>query len=197
MEPTRVRTLHVKWVTRKESKRILEGKGLLWLTSSMIYNSKLISLVPHFKAMPKVPRRLAATPVPTLRQQYLTVINSSTHRIFSLDPDTLSLTEYYWYVAILIHPIIGELLFVQARRRREACDTGCAAQLSQGPRILRTLLLMPTLRYRKRDWAPVRWSCHIHTAFWALRGGVCRWMHKEPMRLSRFVLSMIEGKYWY
>jgi hypothetical protein len=117
----------------------------------MIYNLKLISLVPHFKAMPKVPRRLAATPVPTLRQQYLTVINSSTHRIFSLDPDTLSLTEYYWYVAILIHPIIGELLFVQARRRREACDAGRAAQLSQNPKFLRTLLLMPALRYRKRD----------------------------------------------
>ena len=101
--------------------------------------------------MPKIPRRLAATPVPTLRQQYLAVINSSTHHIFSLDPDTLSLIEYYWYVAILIHLIIGELLFVQACRRGEACDTGCAAQLSQGPRILRTLLLMPTLRYGKRD----------------------------------------------
>jgi hypothetical protein len=97
--------------------------------------------------MPKFPRRLAATPVPTLRQQYLAVINSSTDHIFSLDPDTLSLTEYYWYVAILIHPIIGELLFVQACRRREACDAGRAAQLSQNPKILRTLLLMPTLRY--------------------------------------------------
>lgn len=101
--------------------------------------------------MPKSPRRLAATPVVTLRQQYLAIINSSTHHIFSLDPDTLSLTEYYWYVAILIHPIIGELLFVQACRRREACDAGRAAQLSQNPKIPRTLLLMPTFRYEKRD----------------------------------------------
>ena len=101
--------------------------------------------------MPKVPRRLAATPVPTLCQQYLAVINSSTHYIFSLDPDTLSLTNYYWYVAIPIHLIIGELLIVQACRRREACDAGHTAQLSQNPKILRTLLLMPTLGYRKRD----------------------------------------------
>jgi hypothetical protein len=124
--------------------------------------------------MPKIPRRLAATPVPTLRQQYLAVINRSTHHIFSLDPDTLSLTKYYWYVAILIHPIISESLFVQACRRREACDAGRAAQLSQSSKILRTLLLMPTLRYGKRDSAPVRGSCHIHSAIWALRGGVCR-----------------------
>ena len=101
----------LKRVTRKESKRVLDS---LAAASSMIYNLNLISLVPHFKAMPKVPRRLAATPVPTLRQQYLAVINSETNHIFSLDPDTLSLKTYYWYVAILIHPIIGELLFVQA-----------------------------------------------------------------------------------
>jgi hypothetical protein len=101
--------------------------------------------------MPKIPRRLAATPVLTLRQQYLAVINSSTHYIFSLDPDTLLLTTYYWYVAILIHPFIGELLFVQACRRREACDARRSAQLSQNPKIPRTLLLMPTIRYGKRD----------------------------------------------
>jgi hypothetical protein len=124
--------------------------------------------------MPKIPRRLAATPVPTLRQQYLAVINRSTHHIFSLDPDTLSLTTYYWYVAILIHPVIDEELFMQACRRREAYDAGRAAQLSQSPKILRTLLLMPTLRYGKRDSAPVRRSCHIHSAIWALHGGVCR-----------------------
>jgi hypothetical protein len=50
--------------------------------------------------MPKIPRRLAATPVLTRRQQYLAVINHSTHHIFSLDPDTLTLTEYYWYVVV-------------------------------------------------------------------------------------------------
>ena len=81
--------------------------------------------------MPKTPRRLAATRILTLRQRYLAVINRSTHKIFSLDPDTLSLTEFYWYVAILIHLIIGELFFVQACRGREACDTGRVAQLSQ------------------------------------------------------------------
>ena len=101
--------------------------------------------------MPKIPRRLAATPVPTLREQYLAVINSSTHEIFSLDPDTLSLTRYHWYVTILIHPIIGELLFEQACRRREARDAGHAAQLSQNKKILRTLLLMPTHRNGKGD----------------------------------------------
>jgi hypothetical protein len=77
--------------------------------------------------MPKIPRRLAATPVLTLRQQYLAVINHSTHYIFSLDPDTLLLTKYYWYVAILIRPFIDELLVMQANRRREACDAGCTA----------------------------------------------------------------------
>jgi hypothetical protein len=56
--------------------------------------------------MPKIPQRLAA-PVATRRQQYLAVINHSTHEILSLDPDTLSLTTYYWCVAILIHPFIG------------------------------------------------------------------------------------------
>ena len=50
--------------------------------------------------MPKIPRRLAAIPVLTRRQQYLAVINHSTHQIFSLDPITLSLTEYYWYVVV-------------------------------------------------------------------------------------------------
>ena len=147
--------------------------------------------------MPKSQQCLAATPVLTLRQQYLTVINCSTHHIFSLDPDTLSLTKYYWYVAILIHPIIGDLLFVQACWRREACDAGRAAQLSQNPKIPWTLLLMPTVRYEKRDWAPVHGSCHIHTAFWVLRWGVCRWMRKEPKRLLRFVLALIKEKYWY
>jgi hypothetical protein len=100
--------------------------------------------------MPKIPRRLAATPVPTLRQQYLAVINSSSHHMSSLDLDTLSLTKYYWYVAILIDPIIGELLFVQACRKRKARDAGRAAQLSQKPQISWTLLLMPTFRYEKR-----------------------------------------------
>ena len=57
--------------------------------------------------MPKFPQHLAATPVPTLHQQYIAVINSSTDHIFSLNPDMLSLTEYYWYIAILIHLIIG------------------------------------------------------------------------------------------
>ena len=147
--------------------------------------------------MPKIPQRLAATPVLTLCQQYLAVINNSTHYIFSLDPDTLSLTTYYWYVVILIYPSIGELLFVQACWRRETCDARRSAQLSQNPRVPRTLLLMPTIRYGKRDWAPVRGSCHTYTDFWALRGRVCRWMHKEPMRLPRFVLALIEGKYWY
>jgi hypothetical protein len=52
--------------------------------------------------MPKIPRRLAAIPVLTRRQQYLAVINHSTHCIFSLDPDTLSLTEYYWYVVQVV-----------------------------------------------------------------------------------------------
>jgi hypothetical protein len=70
--------------------------------------------------MPKTPRRLAATPVLTLRQKYLAVISQSTHHIFSLDPDTLSLTTYYWYVAILTHPFISELCLsrpVEGERR--------------------------------------------------------------------------------
>ena len=145
--------------------------------------------------MPRRPRRLAAIPVLTLRQQYLAVINRSTHKIFSLDPNTLSLKKYYWYVAITIRLIIDELLFVQACRRREACDTWRAARLSQNPKIPRTLLLMPTIRYGKRDWARIRGSCHIHSAIWTLRGGVCRWMHKEPLRLPRYVLAIIEVKY--
>ena len=147
--------------------------------------------------MPKIPQRLAATPVPSLRQQYLAVINRSTHHIFSLDPDTLLLTTYYWYVVILIRQFIDELLFVQACRRREACHARCTAQLPQYPKIPRTLLLMPTFRYRKRNWAPARGSCHTHTGFGTLRGGVCRWMRKEPMRLPRFVLEpnpLIKGE---
>jgi hypothetical protein len=69
--------------------------------------------------MPKIPRRLAATPVLTRRQQYLAIIKNSTHCIFSLDPDTLSLMTYYWYVAILINPFIGDLLIVRAGLSKE------------------------------------------------------------------------------
>jgi hypothetical protein len=62
--------------------------------------------------MPKIPRRLAAAPVLTRRQQYIAIIKRSTHCILSLDPDTLSLTTYYWYVAILNYLFIGNLLIV-------------------------------------------------------------------------------------
>ena len=64
----------------------------------------VIAATPFYSTMPKkVPQRLAVATVPTLRQQHLFVINRSTRHIFSLDPDTLSLTTYYWYVAILLH----------------------------------------------------------------------------------------------
>ena len=62
--------------------------------------------VPFHSTMPKIPHHLAATPVLTLHQQYLAIINHSTHHIFSLDPDMLSLMTYYWYVTILIHPLL-------------------------------------------------------------------------------------------
>ena len=58
----------------------------------------------------KIPRRLAVVTVPTLRQQHLFVINRSTHHVFSLDPDTLSLTTYYWYVVILLHPVYRRVI---------------------------------------------------------------------------------------
>ena len=52
--------------------------------------------------MPQVPQHLEVIPVPMLDQQYLAIINCSTHCVFLLDPDTLSLTTYYWYVVILL-----------------------------------------------------------------------------------------------
>ena len=186
----------------------MEGKGLS-LTQLLVARYRLPTSFSHgngssftvpfffYSTMPKIPRSLAATPILTLHQQYLTVISRSTHHILSLDPDTLLLMTYYWYVVILIYPFIGKLLFVQTSWRREACDIGCTVQLSKNPGIPQTLLFMPTIRYGKRDWAPVRGSCHTHTGFWVLRGGVCCWMRKEPMQLSRFVLALIKGKYWY
>ena len=63
----------------------------------------VVAATPFYSTMPKkIPRRLAVVTVPTLRQ-YIFVIDYATHHGFSLDPDTLPLTTYYWYVAILLH----------------------------------------------------------------------------------------------
>ena len=61
----------------------------------------VMAATPFYSTMPKkIPQHLAVVTVPTLHQQYLLVINCSTHRVFSLNPDTLSLTTYCWYVMI-------------------------------------------------------------------------------------------------
>lgn len=64
-------------------------------------SSEIIASLFHFMVTPKKPRRLTTTTVPTLHQWHLFVINCSTHNIFSLDPTTLSLTTYYWYITVL------------------------------------------------------------------------------------------------
>ena len=162
----------------------MEGKGLS-LTQLLVARYRLPTSFSHrnsssctvlfffYSTMPKIPRCLAATPVLTLCQQYLAVISRSTHHILSLDPDTLLLTTYYWYVVILIYLFIGELLFMQASWRREVCDAGRAAQLSKNPGIPWTLLFMPTIRYGKRGLSTSLWKLpYTYLFLGAMRGSM-------------------------
>ena len=86
----------------------LKHRTLQSFTDRVYHSNSVVALFRSISTMPKIPQRLAATPALMLRQRHLAIINRSTHHIFSLDPDTLSLTTYYWYVASLIHPFIDE-----------------------------------------------------------------------------------------
>jgi hypothetical protein len=89
-------------------------------TSRSQSSSFVVSASPfHSKVMRKKPRRLETTTVPTLRQQHLFVINRSTHNIFSLDPVTLSLITYSWYVAILVRLVYRRTKIVRVGLSKE------------------------------------------------------------------------------
>jgi len=81
-----------------------------WLTTSLEHNKRVersfnfsscsCSILFHYAQ--KNSMMFGSCNCPNTSSTTSFVINWSTHHVFSLDPDTLSLTIYYWYVVILL-----------------------------------------------------------------------------------------------
>ena len=143
--------------------------------------------------MSRTPQPLGVAVVPTLRQQLLHAIHTSTHCILSFDPtsSTHSLITYYWSVMQIMFAAWHVSTFVQARWGERARETWRVARLSPNSSIPWTVLPMPAA-----DAAQWRVSLHrsspVRTGVWTFRWWVCGWVCQESMRLYRLVIIFSE-----